>query len=185
MPKQTSASSSNSVDSFPVLKQEESPPSPILADSTPHLDLFCQEIDDCFEIDKVPELTLSIPEATKVSSWTYQLEPATPIVLSPTSSASSPISTRNVDFTWDSPCTPHTPLQRRCHANKDPATPLTPPGSSEGTSKDRVNVAGLAFGTPSPKSFNNDESDCENETHGKTLGASVRRLQPLFQSSQL
>lgn len=185
MPKQVPVSSTNSMYNLTVSNQEGIRPVGIVADSTSYLNLFCQEIDDRFEIGEVPALTLSKPDAARIPSWGFQSEPTTPVSLPPGSSASSPISTHELDLTWDSPCTPQTPLQRGYHANRELATPLTPPESSESISKHRVDVAELASGTPSRKDPKNDESNVKNDMHKGKLGASVRRLQPLFESSQL
>lgn len=180
MPNQVSASSTRSIYISSV--QEEIDPWYKVADSTSYLDLFCQEIDNRFETSEMLSLTLSTLDAAGVASWDFKPEPATTILLSPTSSASSPTSTHEFDLTWDSPCTPQTPLQRRCHANSNLATPLTPPEPLEGIFKDRVDEADE---TPSRKYLDNDESNFKIHVHKEILGASGFRSQPLFSSSQL
>lgn len=185
MTEQMSDSSTNSTYRSAVSKQEEVFPPCIVADSTSYLDFLCQEIDDRFEIGKMPPLTLSVPEDAETAPWTFQTEPKPPIVLSPASSASSPISTHELDLTWDSPCTPHTPSQRRYHANTDPVTPFTPPESAQDVSKDQLDMAELVCGTPSRKKFDGDSNFKDHKQSSWILGSYSRRLQHMIESSQL
>lgn len=185
MQKQASVLGTKSMYNLTVSNREEIRPVCIVADSTSYFDLFCQEIDNRFEIDKVPALTLSVSEVAGVASWPFPQEPRTPTSSLPASSASSPISTHEPDLTWDSPCTPQTPLQRGCHTIRELTTPLTPPEYSESKIKTRFDVAELTSETPSRVRYHDDENNFKNHMRTETLGASVRRLKPLFKSSEL
>lgn len=178
-----SESSTNATYKSSALKQEEYFPPYIIEGSTSYLDSLCQEIDGHFEVDKAPPLTLTVPDDAEIATSTIKTEPKTPIVLSPTSSASSPISTHEHDFTWDSPYTPHTPLQRSFHANTDPITPFTPPESAQDVSKDHLDMVEFMCETPSRKG-NDGESNSEDHKQSPRLpGSALQRLQNMIKSS--
>jgi hypothetical protein len=187
MPRQVPTSRTDPKCISAILMQEEMHYSSTVADPAPHLDLFRQDIDNRFEIGKVQELTLSVPEIAKVSSWDCHSEPITPTLLSPTSSASSSISTHEIGFTWDSPQTPQTPSRRKGHVNMDPATPLTPPEPLEDMSNNQVLMVELAYGTPSRTDCDDDEEEGNLKKHKQSseiFQSGVRKFRPMIESRE-
>lgn len=155
------------------------------SDWTHHLSLFVEEIQNRFEVDKVYDLELAELKPEKVTLLEYDLISTTPLLLSPISSASGPLSSHGNGPMWDSPQTPQTPLQLKAPAILDPTTPPTPPDSLEGIAKIGVDMTGLLFATPSRMKKSDDQSIPEKHTHlPGILSLGIRKFQPLLKSSQ-
>ena len=158
------------------------------------VETFSKDTDNAFDIDRVYDAKLPFAESDETAYIRHESietplfsgphtprrpDLDTPLILSPTSSASTSSSSGTDTRIWDSPCTP---LRQLDHPAFDVPTPSTPPGTFKGTLSTNRRATKTS---PSRISATDEESNAIKQKQDvESFESNIRDFQTMLKSSK-